>query len=91
VDLKEKVEIALKGAITATRIRLEEDDGISGFVVSSDFRGKSALDRQTMIDKALRKAGVKLTKPELRQILAIAALTPAEYETVDLKETRPSR
>jgi stress-induced morphogen len=91
VDLKEKVEIALKGAITATRIRLEEDDGISGFVVSSDFRGKSALDRQTMIDKALRNAAVKLTKPELRQILAIAALKPAEYETVDLKETRPSR
>jgi acid stress-induced BolA-like protein IbaG/YrbA len=91
VDLKEKVEIGLKGAITATRIRLEEDDGISGFVVSSDFRGKSALDRQTMIDKALRKSAVKLTKPELRQILAIAALTPAEYETVDLKETRPSR
>jgi stress-induced morphogen len=91
VDLKEKVEIALKGAITATRIRLEEDDGISGFVVSSDFRGKSALDRQTMIDKALRNSAVKLTKPELRQILAIAALTPAEYETVDLKETRPSR
>jgi stress-induced morphogen len=91
VDLKEEVEIALKGAITATRIRLEEDDGISGFVVSSDFRGKSALDRQTMVDKALRNAAVKLTKPELRQILAIAALTPAEYQTVDLKEARPSR
>jgi hypothetical protein len=44
-----------------------------------------------MIDKALRNSAVKLTKPELRQILAIAALTPAEYETVDLKETRPSR
>jgi acid stress-induced BolA-like protein IbaG/YrbA len=87
VDLKEKVESALKGAITDARIQLENDDGISGFVVSSDFRGRSALDRQTLIEWALRHSSVKFTKPELRQILAIAALTPAEYETVDLKET----
>ena len=87
MDLKEKVESALKGAITADRIRLEDDDGISGFVVSYDFRGKSALDRQALIDWALRHSSVKFTKLELRQILAIAALTPAEFETVDLKET----
>lgn len=88
MDLKEKVETALKGAVTATRIRLEDEDGISGFVVSADFRGMSPLDRQTLIDKALRNSAVRLTKPELRQILAIAALTPAEYETVDLKQRR---
>lgn len=87
MGLKEKVETALKGAITAARIRLEDDHGISGFVVSSDFRGMSALDRQTLIDKALRNSSAKLSKPELRQVLMIAALTPAEYETVDLKET----
>ncbi len=91
MDLKEKVETALKGAVTATRIRLEDDDGISGFVVSTDFRGRSPLDRQTLIDKALRSSVVKLTKPELRQILAIAALTPAEYDTVDLKERHSRR
>jgi stress-induced morphogen len=91
MDLKEKIENALKGAITAARIRLQDDDGISGFVVSSDFRGMTALDRQTLIEKALRRSAAKLTKPELRQILAIAALTPAEYETVDLKERRPNR
>jgi acid stress-induced BolA-like protein IbaG/YrbA len=91
VDLKEKIEAALKGAVAAARIRLEDDDGISGFVVSSDFRGMSALDRQTLIDKALRNSAVKLTKTELRRILATAALTPAEYETVDLKERPPSR
>ncbi len=91
MDLKEKVEAALNGAVVASRIRLEEDNGISGFVVSADFRGMSALDRQTLIDNALRSSSVKLTKPELRRILAIAALTPAEYETVDLKVTRPAR
>jgi acid stress-induced BolA-like protein IbaG/YrbA len=91
VDLKEKVEAAIKAAVTAARIRLDDDGGISGFVVSADFRGMSPLDRQTLIDKALRNSSVKLTKSELRQILAIAALTPAEYETVDVKERLPSR
>jgi stress-induced morphogen len=83
VDLKEKVTVALNGAVADARIRLEDDDGISGFVVSTAFRGMSALDRQTLIDKALRNSAVKLSKQERRNILAIAALTPAEYEAVD--------
>jgi acid stress-induced BolA-like protein IbaG/YrbA len=83
VDLKEKVAIALKEAIEGARLRLEDDDGISGFVVSSEFRGMSALDRQTLIDKALRNSSVKFSKQERRNMLAIAALTPAEFETVD--------
>jgi acid stress-induced BolA-like protein IbaG/YrbA len=83
VDLKEKVTVALKGAVANARIRLEDDDGISGFVVSAEFRGMSSLDRQTLIDKALRNSAVKFFKQERRNILAIAALTPAEYETID--------
>ena len=80
MDLKEKVEKALRSSIHSESIRLEDDDGISGFVVSSAFRGLSAIDRQTLIDKALRSPSAGLTRPELRQILVIAALTPAEYE-----------
>jgi acid stress-induced BolA-like protein IbaG/YrbA len=83
VDLKEKVTAALKGAIADARLRLEDDDGISGFVVSGEFRGMSALDRQTLIERALRNSAVKFSKQERRHILAIAALTPAEFETVD--------
>jgi acid stress-induced BolA-like protein IbaG/YrbA len=83
VDLKEKVTVALKGAFTGARLRLEDDDGISGFVVSAEFNGMSALDRQTLIDKVLRHSTVKFSKQERRNILAIAALTPAEFETVD--------
>jgi len=86
VDLNEKVESVLKGTVSASHIRLEYDDGISGFVVSPDFRGMSPIDRQTLIDNAFRHSVFKFTKPELRRILAIAALTPARYETVDLKE-----
>jgi hypothetical protein len=40
----------------------------------------SATDRQTLIDDALHDPAGKLTKLEIRQILAIAALTPAEFE-----------
>jgi acid stress-induced BolA-like protein IbaG/YrbA len=83
VDLKEKVTIALKGAIADARLRLEDDDGISGFVVSAEFNGMSALDRQALIDKVLRHSTVRFSKQERRNILAIAALTPAEFETVD--------
>jgi hypothetical protein len=50
---------------------------------TAEFGGMSALDRQTLIDKALRSSTVKFSKQERRNILAIAALTPAEFETVD--------
>jgi acid stress-induced BolA-like protein IbaG/YrbA len=90
VDLKKKVAAALRGAAADARIRLEDDDGISGFVVSAEFRGMSALDRQMLIDGALRNSSLKFSKPELRQILAIAALTPAEYDTLEPKR-RDSR
>ncbi len=83
MDLKEKVTAALAEAISDARLRLEDDDGISGFVVSAEFKGMPALDRQTMIDRALRNSTVKFSKQERRHILAIAALTPAEFESVD--------
>jgi hypothetical protein len=82
VDLKEKVAEALRLSLRTDRIQLEDDDGISGFVVSPQFRGLSALDRQMLIHKALRSPSVKFSRAELRQVLAIAALTPVEYEAV---------
>jgi acid stress-induced BolA-like protein IbaG/YrbA len=83
VDLKEKVVEALRSCIVPDLIDLEDDDGISGVVVSAGFRGMSALDRQRLIHKALHSSSDKFSKAELRQVLAIAALTPAEYEAVD--------
>jgi hypothetical protein len=81
--LEEKVTKALHRSIQDARVFLIDNDGISGFVVSTHFRGMPAIDRQTVIDKALRDPAVKLSKGELRRVLAIAALTPAEYESVD--------
>jgi acid stress-induced BolA-like protein IbaG/YrbA len=80
MDLKEKVEAALIKSIGPERIQLKDDDGIFGFVVSTEFHGMSAIDRQTLIYDALHNPTSKLTRPELRQVLAIAALTPAEFE-----------
>jgi stress-induced morphogen len=82
VDLKEKVDQALRRYLRPDLVELADDDGISGFVVSPQFRGMSALDRQTLIYNALRDSSVKLSGPELRRVLAIAALTPAEYASV---------
>jgi hypothetical protein len=42
----------------------------------------SAIDRQTLIARAIPEASPALTRAEMRQVLAIAALTPAEYDAV---------
>ncbi len=79
MDLRAKVEKTLKQAFPVENILLDDDQGISGIVVSKQFRGISALDRQKTIHHALRDSPLKFTKAEKRRILAIAALTPAEF------------
>jgi hypothetical protein len=86
VDLKEKVAEALRRHLGPDHVHLEDDDGISGFVVAAQFHGMPALERQTLIHNALRGPSVKFTKAELRQVLAIAALTPAEYEALGYQD-----
>jgi hypothetical protein len=82
VDVKGKLINALQANLTAHYIRLEEDDGISGFVVSPQFEGMSTLDRQGLIEHAISNAPEPLTSEEQRQILMIAGLTPAESDAV---------
>jgi stress-induced morphogen len=86
VDLKEKVTKALRQYLHPDHIELEDDGGISGFVVSPQFHRLPSLERQKLIHNALRDASSKLTKAELREVLAIAALTPAEYEALGYSE-----
>ncbi len=78
--IKTKVVNALTHGIPAEYVRLDDDDGISGFVVANRFENESTLDRQAMIDEALVHAD--LSPIEQRQILMIAGLTPQEYEAV---------
>jgi hypothetical protein len=82
MDLKEKVTEALQEFFHPDHVELEDEDGISGFVVSERFKRVTALDRQILIDEALRKATRKFSKPELRRVLAIAGITPTEYEAL---------
>jgi acid stress-induced BolA-like protein IbaG/YrbA len=83
MDLKEKVTLALADRFKTGQIQLDDDDGISGFLVSNEFRGMSSIDRQSLIYEALRSPAFKFSKAELRRILGIAALTPVEFEIVD--------
>ncbi len=53
VGLKEKVEEALNQQLHPDHVQLEDDDGICGIVVAARFRGMSALNRQTVIERAL--------------------------------------
>ena len=84
MDLQKKVERLLQAAFDPEEIRLEEDDGISGYVISRRFRGMESFDRQGMIYDALHDPSVDLQPSEIRQILAIAALTPEEFALVEV-------
>ena len=83
MDLKDKVVRALSEALKPEYVRLEEEDGISGFVVSRLFEGMSVLDRQGKIDEALRASA--LSREERREVLMVAGLTPVEYDSVGAK------
>ena len=80
MDIKDKVLKALSEALRPEYMRLEEEDGISGFVVSRQFEGMSVLDRQGKIHEALRAAA--LSREERREVLMIAGITPIEYDSV---------
>lgn len=82
MDIKEKIVKAFVHRLGAQYTRLEDDDGISGFVVSPTFDGMSAFDRQVLIEEALSKGPEPLTRDELRAVLMIAALAPVEYDAV---------
>lgn len=88
MDLKEKVTEALRRYLHPDHIQLDDDGGISGIVLSPQFRGMPSLKRQTLIHTALRDSAIKLTKAELREVLAIAGLTPAEYDALGYREKR---
>ncbi len=82
MGLTDKIIIsALQEPLHAEYMHLDDDDGISGYIVSSRFEEMSTLDRQQLIDEALRGAA-DLSSEEQRQILMIAGLTPLEYESV---------
>ena len=91
MDLKEKVAQALDRFFEPDHIRLLNDDGVYGYVVSSRFQKMAALDRAKLIDQALRKSSPKLTKAELREVMAIAALTPVEYAALGYEEKKSRR
>jgi stress-induced morphogen len=78
VDVKEKIAVVLQAAFEPEELVLDDSDGLGGYVISAKFRGFDSLQRQKMINKALRAPSSGLTKAELREILVIAALTPEE-------------
>ena len=82
MDIKDKIIKALSQSLRVDYVQLEDGDGISGFVVSPQFEGVATLDRQRLIDDALRKATEPLTPEERRRVLMIAGLAPVEYDAV---------
>jgi hypothetical protein len=83
MDLKQKLINALRESLNVEYALLEDDDGISGFVVARTFNGLSGLDRQGKIEESLENAS--LTPDERRRVLMIAGLTPEEYDAVGVR------
>lgn len=79
MDMVEKVKAALKSEIDIERFDLLDDDGVIGYVVSKDFEGLNSIERQTLIQKALRSGKKRLSKTDVRRVAAIASLTPDEF------------
>jgi acid stress-induced BolA-like protein IbaG/YrbA len=84
VDLRKKVKLALERYLRPERIELKDNDGISGYVVSPQFRRMTMIDRQALIYNALRESSARLKPEEIRRVIAVAALTPEEYIGHDL-------
>ncbi len=80
MDFKDKVIKALSQALKPEFVRLDDDEGISGFVVARSFEGMTTVDRQGKIEDVLQSA--PLAQEERRRIVMIAGLTPEEYEAV---------
>jgi hypothetical protein len=82
MDIRSKIINALVGHFPVHFARLEDGDGVTGFVVSPRFEAMSTLDRQALIEKALSQGPASLTSQERRRVLMIAGLTPVEYDAV---------
>lgn len=79
MDLVERVKRILESALVVEDIKLEDDGGVIGYVVSNGFQGLEFVDRQMKIHKALRSGPEPLVASDLRRVAAIAALTPDEF------------
>jgi hypothetical protein len=79
MELKEKVERALRNHFQVDYLKLIDNEGISGVLVSPDFEGVGRLDRHRRIDRALHDRSEKLTRGEQRRVVLIAPFTPTEY------------
>lgn len=82
MGLTDRIVSALRNSLQVEYARLEDDDGVSGFVVSPQFEDLPTLDRQQLIDDALRNSPDPFSAEEQRRILMIAGLTRTEYELV---------
>ncbi len=82
MGIKKKIARALNQALDDVYVQLDDTDRITGFVVSSRFKGMGALDRQELVDDILNSPAAGLTAKERDRILMIAAVAPVEYHSV---------
>ena len=76
MELVKKIEDVLRRTFPEPgHMRLEDNDGITGWVASACFRGLDFRDRANLIWDVLDK---ELSNDERRRIVTIVAVTPEE-------------
>ena len=79
MDLVKRIKTALNRTFKPVFLEIMDDDGVIGVVVSEHFRQVESIDRQALIQDALRKSLTPITREEMSRVLAIAPMTPEEY------------
>lgn len=91
MDVCKKIEHALARSLHPDHLELRENEGVIGYVVSSRFRRMESLDRQMLIDQVLRDSRNRLRAEEIKQVIAIVALTPEEFAGHELATSIPAK
>lgn len=91
MELTEKIAGILQSSFNAEDVRVSDDEGITGFVISTAFQNLSSLDRQKLINGKLRAKEGGLLPRELRRVLLISPLTPLEAAALSLMKPKSKK
>lgn len=85
MDLMRKIRAAFKGSLSLKKARVVKvkplGDRVLVYVVSPLFAGKTPLQKQRLVSKAMRETGA-LTSADLRRVGLVRTLTPATFQKI---------
>jgi hypothetical protein len=85
MDLKQKLREVFTATTTLKKARVAKvkslGDRVLVYLVSPTFSGKTPLQRQRLVSKAMQGAGI-LSREDVRRVGLVRTLTPATYSRI---------